>query len=568
MMPSLTPAASVVGATRVLLVEDNAADAVLVREMLAGPDSEGVELVHARSLGEAYVCLDRQPVACVLLDLTLPDAQGLDGVSQLQAVAPDVPIVVLTGHDDERLAVDAVQEGALDYLIKGRVDDLLMARSIRYAIERKRADVRLAYQALHDPLTGLPNRTLFLDRLELALARARRSPGAIAVLVLDIDRFKIINDSLGHNAGDRLLMEAAARLQRVLRPGDTVARFGGDEFTMLCDDVAGEREAVLIAERVGRAIAAPFGLDESEAFVTGSVGIALSSGPATRPESLIRDADTAMYRAKERGKGRYELFDEAVRARAVERLETENALHRAIERGELRLHYQPVVDLPDGRTRGLEALVRWEHPARGLLPPAEFVPLAEETGLILELGRWVLREACRDAARWRRRGPLQLAVNLSAHQLLEAELVDSVHAALADSGLPPTDLCLEITESAVMNDTEGALSVLRALRAREVRIGIDDFGTGYASLSGLKRLPADVIKVDRGFVAGLGTGGQDRAIISAVLGMADALGLVTIAEGVETARQADQLRAIGCRYAQGFHFAPPLPPDRVEELLS
>jgi predicted signal transduction protein with EAL and GGDEF domain len=347
-----------------------------------------------------------------------------------------------------------------------------------------------------------------------------------------------------------------------------VARFGGDEFTILCDDVAGEREAVLIARRVGKAIAAPFGLEETEAFVTASLGIALSRGPATRPEALIRDADAAMYRAKERGKARYELFDEGVRARAVERMETENALPRAIERGELRLHYQPMVDLRDGTTRGLEALVRWEHPTRGLLQPAAFVPLAEETGQILELGRWVLHRACRDAARWRRRGRLLLAVNLSARQLLEPELVDSVYGALADSGLPPTDLCLEITESAVMEDVEGALAVLRALRAHEVRIGIDDFGTGYASLSGLRRLPADVLKVDRTFVAGLESGGQDRAIVSAVLGMADALGLVTVAEGVETAGQAAQLQAIGCRYAQGFHFARPLPPDRVDELIS
>jgi diguanylate cyclase (GGDEF)-like protein len=565
MMPSLAPAVPV---TRVLLVEDSAADAVLVREMLAGPDAEGLEVVHATSLREACAWLDREAMACVLLDLSLPDGEGLDAVARLQTVAPQVPIVVLTGHDDEDLALDAVQEGAQDYLTKGRVDDRLIARSIRYAIERKRADVQLAHQALHDPLTGLPNRTLFLDRLELALARARRSPGAIAVLFLDIDRFKVINDSLGHDSGDRLLMEAAARLQSALRPGDTVARFGGDEFTVLCDDVDGEREAVSIAERLANAIAAPIGLEETEAFVTASVGIALSSGPATRPEALIRDADAAMYRAKERGKARYELFEEGVRARAVERLETENALHRAIERGELRVHYQPVVDLRDGGIRGLEALVRWDHPSRGLLAPGAFVPLAEETGQIVELGRWVLHEACRDAARWRRHRRLDLAVNLSAHQLLDADLVGSVRTALDESGLGPTDLCLEITESAVMEDVEGAQSVLRALREHEVRIGIDDFGTGYASLSGLRQLPADVLKVDRSFVAGLGTGGQDRAIVSAVLGMADALGLVTIAEGVETPQQAAQLRAIGCRYAQGFHFARPLPPDRVEELLS
>ena len=560
------PASTVVPA-RVLLVEDNPADVVLVREMLRGAPADGIELMHVASLGEACERLDEELVTCVLLDLSLPDADGLDGLNRMQTAAPQVPIVVLTGRDDERLAVDAVQEGAQDYLVKGRVDDRLIARSIRYAIERKRADVQLAHQALHDPLTGLPNRTLFLDRLELALARARRSNGTVAVLSLDLDRFKVVNDSLGHDIGDRLLMEAAARLQTVLRPGDSVARFGGDEFTILCDDVAGERDAVMIAERVGRAIATPFGLEDTEAYLTASVGIAVSTGSSTRPETLIRDADAAMYRAKERGKSRYELFDELMRTRAVERLETESALHRAIEREELRVHYQPMVDLRDGRVYGVEALVRWEHPTRGLLPPATFVPLAEETGQIAELGDWVLRQACRQAAAWRRRHRVRLAVNLSARQLVQPELVDTVATVLAQTGVPPGELCLEITESAVLEDTETALAALRGLRRRGVQIGIDDFGTGYASLSVLKDLPADVLKVDRSFVAGLAAGSHDTAIVSAVMGMSGEMGLETVAEGVETPGQAAQLQTIGCRYAQGFHFARPMPADELTELL-
>ncbi|MDX6660000.1 MAG: hypothetical protein QOJ55_822, partial [Solirubrobacteraceae bacterium] len=315
---------------RLLLVEDNVGDAVLVREMLRTALWDRVELVHVKVLSDACAQVGGLEPACVLLDLSLPDAVGLEAVTQMKAAAPDIPIVVLSGLDDEHLALNAVQHGAQDYLIKGRVDEVLISRSIRYAIERKRAEVALAHQALHDPLTGLPNRALFLDRLENALARAQRGSAGIGVLFLDLDRFKVVNDSLGHEAGDRLLLDVANRLRGVVRPGDTVARFGGDEFTILCD-VRDERDAVLIAERVAAAVEAPFTLDDNEAFLTTSLGIALTTGrEEADAEALIRDADAAMYRAKERGKSRYELFDSDMRARAVDRLEVENALHRAL----------------------------------------------------------------------------------------------------------------------------------------------------------------------------------------------------------------------------------------------
>ena len=562
---------------RLLLVEDNPGDALLVREMLRVGLPDGFELVHLKRVDEACRELAAGDGAgagavCVLLDLSLPDASGLEALTRVQASAPDVPIVVLTGTDDERLALSAVQQGAQDYLIKGSTDDRLIGRSIRYSIERKRAEVSLSHQALHDPLTGLPNRTLFLDRLEQALARAKRHPTSLAVLFLDLDRFKVINDSLGHDTGDRLLIEVAARLRDMLRPGETVARFGGDEFTILCDVIGGERDAVMIAERVNEIVATPFEIDDSEAFLTASVGIAMSTQAGSRPEALIRDASGAMYRAKERGKSRYEIFDEELRARAIERLETENALHRAIERGELRVYYQPMVDLSGGSIIGVEALVRWEHPARGLVEPDAFIALAEETGQIVALGAWVLRTACEQAARWRddklAPAPLQLSVNLSARQLAQPDLVDMVMAVLDDTGVSPADLCLEITESVVIEDTAGSVAALEALRARGVRIGIDDFGTGFASLSMLKRVPADLIKVDRSFVAGVGNrNGQDAPIVAAVLTLAQALDLRAIAEGVETARQADELRAIGCRYAQGYYFARPAPADQITDLL-
>jgi diguanylate cyclase (GGDEF)-like protein len=554
---------------RLLLVEDNVGDAVLVREMLRTALWDRVELVHVKVLSDACAQVGGLEPACVLLDLSLPDAVGLEAVTQMKAAAPDIPIVVLSGLDDEHLALNAVQHGAQDYLIKGRVDEVLISRSIRYAIERKRAEVALAHQALHDPLTGLPNRALFLDRLENALARAQRGSAGIGVLFLDLDRFKVVNDSLGHEAGDRLLLDVANRLRGVVRPGDTVARFGGDEFTILCE-VRGERDAVLIAERVAGAVEAPFTLDDTEAFLTTSLGIALTMGREDAgAEALIRDADAAMYRAKERGKSRYELFDSDMRSRAVDRLEVENALHRALDRGEFRVFYQPAVDLRTGEVIGVEALVRWQHPERGLVGPDQFIALTEETGLIVPLGSWVLREACRQWRRWEDSGTPtpRMSVNLSARQLGQPDLVDVVAEALQETGMDPGRLSLEITESTVLADTESALATLEALKRHGVRISLDDFGTGYSSLALLKRIPVDELKVDRSFVAGLGLDPQDSPIVSTVIGLAEALGLAAVAEGVETSAQAEELRRIGCLDAQGFYFARPQPPERMTILL-
>ncbi|HET9050133.1 MAG TPA: EAL domain-containing protein [Candidatus Dormibacteraeota bacterium] len=550
---------------RVLLIEDSPGDARLVRLMLDEADGQRFEVVHVDSLAGAWDCLGHEGASCVLVDLSLPDADGLEAVERLRAVAPELPIIVLTGRNDLGLAVAALQIGAQDYLIKGRVDGQLLTRALRYAIERKHSEMELIHQALHDPLTGLPNRALFVDRLEQALVRNSRRPAMTAVLFVDLDRFKVVNDSLGHAAGDRVLVGLAERLISLLRPSDTVARFGGDEFTVLCADMQSETEAFAIAERIQQALTAPFDLDGAGVVLTASIGIAMTSGDAEAATTLIRNADAAMYRAKERGRAGWLLFDDAIHRRAVQRLQTEVSLRASLETGDFRLYYQPMVDADRDGLAGFEALARWRHPSRGLLMPSEFIPLAEETGLIEPLGAWVLREACAQAQRWRVRGEadrsLLMSVNVSARQLTSDAITDVVRCALAESGLPPDCLCVEITESALIRDVDITLAALEALHETGVRIAVDDFGTGYTTLRNLKRFPIDLIKIDRSFVSGLGHDRGDRAITMAVIRLAHALGVRTVAEGVESGEQLELLRTMGCDVMQGFYIGTPRPAE-------
>jgi diguanylate cyclase (GGDEF)-like protein len=499
----------------------------------------------------------------------------------------DHRLVLLAADDDgdtagARIAVEITVRGAAHGVVAARrradrpfgPDDESflqgVANILAAAIERLRSEEAVRRQALRDRLTGLPNRTLFANRLEHALARARRRGTRLAVLALDIDNFKSVNDGLGHEAGDELLVSIAPRLEGVLRESDTVARFGGDEFVVLCEDVDGEDAAVEVARRVLEAMARPFTLAGAETvFTGGNVGIALSRDGHERAEDLARDATAAMDRAKSIGSGRVELFDEELRAGLVKRLRIENALRSALEREELSLVYQPVVSLRDGRVSGVEALLRWSSAERGPVSPAEFIPVAEDSGLIVPIGRWVLEQACRDAARWNegRAVPVPVYVNLSARQVALPELPEVVAEVLAETGIDPSTLGLEITESVLLEEAGSPLEQLTALKALGVTVVLDDFGTGYSSLGYLPRFPLDGVKLDRSFVAGLDEVREAAAIVAAVVQMGQALGLRVVAEGIEHRGQLRELVSLGCDLAQGYLLARPVPYDEVCALV-
>jgi diguanylate cyclase (GGDEF)-like protein/PAS domain S-box-containing protein len=437
--------------------------------------------------------------------------------------------------------------------------------------DRKRMETELERLALYDPLTGLPNRALFGDRLRHVLARRGRSE-ATAVYFLDLDRFKRINDSLGHGAGDEVLREVAKRLSSVVRPEDTVARFGGDEFTVLCESVGGVLEAVAIADRLQRPLSRPLRVGGAELRLSASIGVALvEAGEGGDGQHLIEDADAAMYRAKERGGARAELFDARMRENAVRAMAIEQELQQALEREELRLYFQPSVDLQTGAVVGAEALVRWEHPRRGLIVPDKFLAVAEETGLIVPLGEWVMRAACQQLAEWQGRpatADLSLSVNLSARELTHPDVVSTVLGCVRASGVDSCGLTVEVTESTAMADGDTGFRALRDMSAEGVRVAIDDFGTGYSSLEQLRRMPVDVVKVDRSFVSGMSADSTDRELVAAVVGMGRALKLCVVAEGIETAEQAEVLREMGCDLGQGYLFSQPVAAEEFEELVS
>jgi diguanylate cyclase (GGDEF)-like protein/PAS domain S-box-containing protein len=443
-----------------------------------------------------------------------------------------------------------------------------LANILADAIQQRATEDDIRYQALHDPLTALPNRVLFIDRLDHALSR---EGARVTVVLLDVDNFKLVNDSLGHSAGDELLIEIAPRLMNALRPGDTIARLGGDEFVVLLEQVSDASAAALIAERIVAAFEVPFKLAAGEHFAKASLGIAIADQSSVAA-SLVRDADAAMYQAKERGRGRFEVFDRAMRTRTVERLSVENDLRRALERDELRVVYQPIVSLHDMSIASVEALLRWEHPERGLMSPADFIPVAEESGLIEPIGRWVLEAACAQASLWHHAQPdsrpVGICVNLSVRQFTQRDLEATVASTLQLTGIEPSALCMEITESVLLKEPESVSETIRSVARLGVRFLLDDFGTGYSSLAYLTRLPIDGLKVDQSFVNALGTDERSTAITTAIVRMAQALSVEVIAEGVETEAQLEALRALDCELAQGFYLHRPMSAQDVSRLLA
>ena len=540
----------------VLVVEDNPRYGDLIERMLGGDFTPE----RAATLGDAVAAIQQGGrYGCILLDLLLPGTDRLEAVDAIRAVAPDCPIVVLTGVEHGGIALEAMQAGVQDYLYKGDIDPDILRRSILYAMERKRA--QLAHEALHDPLTALPNRTLFRDRCMHALSGIGRTTSGIGVLFVDLDGFKQVNDSLGHAAGDRLLIEVSDRIRHVMRAADTVSRFGGDEFTVLGATLDSRHDATRLAQRITQALSAPFVIGERTLSLTCSIGIAFTFERDTDPDRLIHDADLAMYRAKERGGACYEVFGQSLRARTAKRRELEAELRAALEARQLRVAYQPQVELATGRMTGLESLARWQHPERGLVAASEFIRIAEDTGMIHALGRWVLGEACRDYATWRAGGALEedveIAVNLSPRQLARGDIVDATAAALAETGINPNRLCMEVTEGAVVSNGARAGSVLKRLKALGVCIAIDDFGVGYASLGYLERFPVDRLKIDRSLVDGVATEARKQRVVATVMALAETLGLTVIAEGIELPEDAEQLMTLGCQYGQGFLYARP-----------
>ena len=545
------------------------------------------------------------PPDLILLDVNMPDLNGYEVCRRLKAnpVTCEIPVVFISALDEVMDKVQAFAVGGVDYITKpfqfeevvARIENQLTIRRLSRSLqtlnaeleqrvrdrtaaleqeiqERKRAQEQLLHLALHDPLTHLPNRTSFLETVQAALDRTQHQPGyQFAVLFLDCDRFKTINDSLGHSVGDQLLIAIAARLQACLRPQDTLARLGGDEFILCLEAIADLTEATDLARHINEQLKLPFQPSGYEVFVNASLGIVLGDASYVSAEHILRNADTAMYQAKALGGGRSQIFDPSMHVRALTRLKLENDLRRAIERQEFYLCYQPVIDLDTGKISGFEALVRWRHPERGLVMPGEFIPAAEETGVIAALGDWVLGEACRQLRQWQEGGcassELSMSVNLSVRQFSQRDLLATIDGILSATRLPTACLKLEITESVLIDSPESALAIFEQLRSRRIQLSLDDFGTGYSSLSYLHRFAMDSLKIDRSFTSKIDASRKNLDIIQAIISLSHNLGMEVIAEGIETMSQLEQLRALGCDRGQGNYFAPALSAAAAAELL-
>lgn len=557
------------GATRILLIEDDEDDYLLTRDLLGEIKTKRIELEWVNTYEAGLEAIGRNRHEVYFVDYRLGQGNGLDLLREAIANGCRAPIILLTGQGDREIDVEAMKIGAADYLVKTQISAPLLERSIRYALERKVIMDQLARQALYDPLTQLPNRACFADQLRKTIARGSRRPDHLfAVLFLDLDRFKSINDSLGHMAGDQLLIASATRLRESIRPSDTVARLGGDEFTILLDGIKDTSDAARVAERVQKALSAPFHLGDQEILTSASIGIALSNVGYDRPEDILRDADAAMYRAKVLGKARYAMFDEEMQRRAVSLLQLEAGLRQAVERKEFVIHYMPVFSLQSGEMTGCEALVRWQHPQKGLLPPSEFLPLAEENGLITKIGEWLLEEAARQMAVWRGEGAdLRLVVNISTREFQQLQFVKRIADTLGQVGLPPQMLELEISEETAIKNLELTAIVLKELGALGIALSIGRFGTCASPLSNLKKLPVQALKIDPTLMKNIPDDSANTAIVTAIITLAHGLGIRVVAQGIETEQQVHLLRLKQCDEIQGYLVGPPLPSDAFTRLL-
>lgn len=556
-------------AKNILLVEDNPGDVRLVEIMLSHSENTLFRLICNTTMADAIETVTKESIDVVLLEMSLPDGEGLENITRLKSRVPSLPIVVMTGCKDDNFALTALKAGAQDYLIKGQIDEAQLSRALSYSIERKNLQEQITHMANHDQLTGLANRELFRIRLEHAICCAERRNESIAVLYLDLDHFKSINDALGHGVGDMLLKNVSKRLLDSVREVDTVARIGGDAFAIILEGVNETYNASAIAEKIIERVGEQFNIKEHVLHIGCSVGIAFYPHCGKDVDTVINNADVALYKSKSNGRNQYHFYTNEMDWQALNQVNTDTKLRKAIEEEEFVLHYQPQFDSNSGMISGSEALIRWQHPQKGLLPPAEFIPLLEKNGLISEVGKWVLESACKQHVQWQNAGLNigKVAVNLSGRELIEQDFSHTVETILSDTGINPSCLELELTESLLIKNTERTQYILDNLKAMGITIAIDDFGTGYNSFSYLKTFLFDTLKIDQSFIQHVTEKGSEAAITTAMISLAKELEINVVAEGVETSEQLKFLQDKQINEIQGFYFSPPVTASDLTDIL-